>query len=175
MRFALLFCWHLHDQCPALIVVAGAGGHKPNKFRRGRDAEMPGGPAAAPVLMSTLFKERRNRPCQWRNAGSASVPTFILTSSCLFGIESVAGGCVAGGRRMPGDPQECAEQAKRCWALASKTRNPVLRESLLELAHRWSSLAIDSQEMRELLEKWGPVSDQRHGAQNPSQNTPRRR
>ena len=46
---------------------------------------------------------------------------------------------------MPGDPEECREHAKRCWALAGEARNPVLRESLTDLAQRWSRLAVDLQ------------------------------
>jgi hypothetical protein len=61
---------------------------------------------------------------------------------------------------MPGDPKACAENAKRCWALASETKNPALKESLIDLAQRWSRLAIDLQAVRELLEKWGPDSEQ---------------
>jgi len=37
---------------------------------------------------------------------------------------------------MLGDPKECREHAKRCWALASETKNPVLQESLTDLAGR---------------------------------------
>jgi hypothetical protein len=44
---------------------------------------------------------------------------------------------------MAGDPEECREHAKRCWALADKTTNPALKESLVELAQRWASLASD--------------------------------
>ena len=60
---------------------------------------------------------------------------------------------------MPGDPKECREHAKRCWALASETNNPTLKESLLDLAQRWASLASDLQTTRELLEKWGEDSE----------------
>ena len=60
---------------------------------------------------------------------------------------------------MPGDPKECREHAKRCWALASETNNLTLKESLLDLAQRWASLASDLQTTRELLEKWGEDSE----------------
>jgi hypothetical protein len=42
---------------------------------------------------------------------------------------------------MPGDPKECRERAKRCWALAAEARNPVLKESLVDLAQGWTVLA----------------------------------
>jgi hypothetical protein len=35
---------------------------------------------------------------------------------------------------MPGDPSECREHAKRCWALASEMKNPVVKQSLVELS-----------------------------------------
>ena len=56
---------------------------------------------------------------------------------------------------MPGDPKECREHAKRCWALASEITNPVLRESLVETAQRWSRLATDLEAVHVLLEEWG--------------------
>jgi len=57
---------------------------------------------------------------------------------------------------MPGNPKECREHAKRCWALASEVANPVLRDSLLETAQRWSRLAVDLEAVHFLLEEWGP-------------------
>jgi hypothetical protein len=66
---------------------------------------------------------------------------------------------------MPGDPKECIEHAKRCWALASETTNPVLKESLLDLAQRWASLASGLQTTRELLEKWGEQPDKQPATQ----------
>jgi hypothetical protein len=60
---------------------------------------------------------------------------------------------------MPGDPKECIEHAKRCWALASETNNPILKESLLDLAQRRASLASGLKTTSELLEKWGKDSD----------------
>jgi hypothetical protein len=56
---------------------------------------------------------------------------------------------------MPGDPNECREHAKRCWALASQTKNPVLQESLVDLAQRWAVLAVDLAATRRLLDTWG--------------------
>jgi hypothetical protein len=37
---------------------------------------------------------------------------------------------------MPGDPKQCREHAKRCWALASEITNPILKESLTDAAQR---------------------------------------
>jgi len=55
---------------------------------------------------------------------------------------------------MPGDPKECREHAKRCWALASEVTNPALKESLVESAQRWSRLATDLEATHILLEEW---------------------
>jgi hypothetical protein len=64
---------------------------------------------------------------------------------------------------MPGNPEECREHAKRCWALASETKNPDLRESLTDLAQRWSRLAIDLEATLKLLQQWGEQPDKRTG------------
>ena len=55
---------------------------------------------------------------------------------------------------MPGDPKECREHAKRCWALASEVTNPALKESLVDTAQRWPRLATDLEAMHILLEQW---------------------
>jgi hypothetical protein len=60
---------------------------------------------------------------------------------------------------MPGDPEECRAHAKRCWALAAETKNPVLKESLVDLAQRWAQLAADLQTTRALLDQWAPASN----------------
>jgi hypothetical protein len=52
---------------------------------------------------------------------------------------------------MPGDPKECREHAKRCWALASETTNSALKESLLDIAQRWSRLARELEVTHSLL------------------------
>ena len=65
---------------------------------------------------------------------------------------------------MPGDPNECREHAKRCWALASETKNPDLRDSLTDLAQRWARLATDLEVTLKLLEQWAdPREDKRTG------------
>ena len=53
---------------------------------------------------------------------------------------------------MPGDPKQCREHAKRCWALASEITNPVLKESLTDAAQRWAVLATELETIHSLLE-----------------------
>jgi hypothetical protein len=55
---------------------------------------------------------------------------------------------------MPGDPKECREHAKRCWELASEATNPVLKESLIDLAQRWARLASDLEVTKRMLDAW---------------------
>ena len=62
---------------------------------------------------------------------------------------------------MPGDPNECREHAKRCWALASETKNPELRDSLTDLAQRWARLATDLEVTLKLLEQWAPDREEK--------------
>jgi hypothetical protein len=61
---------------------------------------------------------------------------------------------------MPGDPKVCREHAKHCWALASEVTNPVLRESFIETAKRWSRLAAELDAMQALLDEWQRESDE---------------
>jgi hypothetical protein len=56
---------------------------------------------------------------------------------------------------MPGDPNECRLRAKRCWALAAESKNPALKESLVDLAQRWAALATDLEATQRLLDAWG--------------------
>jgi hypothetical protein len=55
---------------------------------------------------------------------------------------------------MPGDPKECREHAKHCFALAAKITNPTLRESFLETARR-VRLAAEVETANCLLAEWG--------------------
>jgi hypothetical protein len=55
---------------------------------------------------------------------------------------------------MPGDPNECRRHAKRCWALAVEAKNPVIKESLVDLAQRWAALATDLEATKRLLDSW---------------------
>jgi hypothetical protein len=69
---------------------------------------------------------------------------------------------------MPGDPKVCKEHAVRCWTLAAGTTNPVLQESLEDLARSWMRLASDLQFTRKLMEEWGDKP-----ASNPQGSIPR--
>ena len=60
---------------------------------------------------------------------------------------------------MPGDPEECRQHAKRCWALAGEAKNPELKKSLIEIAHRWTVLAADLEATHKLLTMWGDPPD----------------
>ena len=42
---------------------------------------------------------------------------------------------------MPDDAERCREHAKECWAWAASTNNPSVKESLTDLAKRWTRLA----------------------------------
>jgi hypothetical protein len=59
---------------------------------------------------------------------------------------------------MPGDPNDCRENAKRCLKLASETTNPRLKESLIDVAERWAALARDLETTRVLLAEVGAIS-----------------
>lgn len=64
---------------------------------------------------------------------------------------------------MPGDPKECREHAKRCWALAGETKSPVVKESLEECAQTWARLVSEMEATRALVEKWGSKPDKQTG------------
>jgi hypothetical protein len=53
---------------------------------------------------------------------------------------------------MPGDPKQCHEHSKRCWALAAEITDPVLKASLTDSAQRWSVLAAELEAIHSLLE-----------------------
>ena len=63
---------------------------------------------------------------------------------------------------MPGNPEECRAHARRCWALAAEVINPVLKESLTDLAQRWAKVAADLEVTRQLLEQWGAETPKRN-------------
>jgi hypothetical protein len=56
---------------------------------------------------------------------------------------------------MPGNPKECREHAKRCLQLAQETKNPVLKESLTDIAGQWTRLATDLEVTTLLLDEMG--------------------
>ena len=65
---------------------------------------------------------------------------------------------------MPGDPDECRERSKRCWALASQTKNPILQKSLVDLAQKWALFAVELAATRRLLDTLdGEDSDKKTG------------
>jgi hypothetical protein len=64
---------------------------------------------------------------------------------------------------MPGNPKECREHAKRCWALATETKNPALKESLVEIAQKWARLATELEATRALLADWAPEKPKKAG------------
>jgi hypothetical protein len=66
---------------------------------------------------------------------------------------------------MPGDPNVCREHAKRCWALASETKNPALKDSLVDLAQRWARLAVDLEFTRDLMAEWADNPDRAERAE----------
>jgi hypothetical protein len=61
---------------------------------------------------------------------------------------------------MPGNPKECREHAKRCLQLAHETTNPVLKESLTDIAGQWTRLATDLEVTKLLLDEMGTLQPQ---------------
>jgi hypothetical protein len=55
---------------------------------------------------------------------------------------------------VPGDSTECREHAKRCMELAEGTKNPAVKESLLNVARTWVRLAADLEATQRLLDAW---------------------
>jgi hypothetical protein len=53
---------------------------------------------------------------------------------------------------MPGDPQYCRDQARRCADMLAVTKNPELRKLLEDLAVKWLQLALDLEKARAILE-----------------------
>jgi hypothetical protein len=61
---------------------------------------------------------------------------------------------------MPGNPTQCREHAKRCLQLAHETTNPVLKDSLTDIARQWTRLATDLEVTRLLLDEFGEPQPQ---------------
>jgi hypothetical protein len=59
---------------------------------------------------------------------------------------------------MPSDAERCREHATECSAWAARTNNPSLKESLTDLAKRWTRLATELEATRVLFEEIGRVS-----------------
>jgi hypothetical protein len=53
---------------------------------------------------------------------------------------------------MPGDRNAYREHAKRCLELAAKASDPVLKQTLIDAAERWTRLASDLAATSELLD-----------------------
>jgi hypothetical protein len=53
---------------------------------------------------------------------------------------------------MPGDPQFCRNQARRCADMAAVTKNAEMRKLLEDLAVKWLQLALDLEKARTILE-----------------------
>jgi hypothetical protein len=64
---------------------------------------------------------------------------------------------------MPGDPEECRQHAKRCWALAGEAKNSEVRNSLMEIAQRWTVLAADLEATHKLLKALEHAPDKKTG------------
>ena len=63
---------------------------------------------------------------------------------------------------MPGDPPIFREYAKRCWAMASETTDPVWKKSLLDNAQQWARLA-ELETTHTLLDAWVPEKAKKVG------------
>ena len=57
---------------------------------------------------------------------------------------------------MPGNPEECREQAKHCLELAKQAASPLAEAKFESLAQTWMRLAGDIARTKVLLEQWGP-------------------
>src|SRR5262249_18731659 len=60
---------------------------------------------------------------------------------------------------MPDDAERCREHAKECWAWAASTNNPSVKESLADLAKRWTRLATEIEASRILFQEVARVSN----------------
>jgi hypothetical protein len=52
---------------------------------------------------------------------------------------------------MPGDPEECRQQARNCKLLAEQTANQDSKQTLLHLAQSWAKLAAELESALALL------------------------
>jgi hypothetical protein len=64
---------------------------------------------------------------------------------------------------MPGDPEECRAHARRCWALACEATNPVVKDSLTDIAQRWARLARELEATHRLLKAMDETPDKLTG------------
>jgi len=80
-----------------------------------------------------------------------------LDSQAFWGLNCSTGYVCPGKCHMPNDAKRCRERAKECWAWAASTNNPSLKESLADLAKRWTRLATQIETTRILFEEAGRV------------------
>jgi hypothetical protein len=64
---------------------------------------------------------------------------------------------------MPGDPKECRQHAKNCWALAAEATSPEIKYHLTDLAQRWAAIATDLEFTQKLLDELGDLEKQKAG------------
>jgi hypothetical protein len=67
---------------------------------------------------------------------------------------------------MPGDPQECRENAKRCLDMAQAAATQAGRKRFEMLARKWLALATDYDAANLLLTNWGDLPS-RHASVPP--------
>ena len=56
---------------------------------------------------------------------------------------------------MPGDPNECRENAKCCLQMAAELSRPSPKAQFENLAQTWLNLATDLERARALVKHWG--------------------
>jgi hypothetical protein len=61
---------------------------------------------------------------------------------------------------MPGNPEECRQQAKRCLELATQATSPLAKARFESLAKTWARLAGDIALTNALLQHWGASDPQ---------------
>ena len=54
---------------------------------------------------------------------------------------------------MPGDPKQCRISARRCTELAVRAKDPKLKKKFLDLAGKWTKLAIGLEMVQALTDR----------------------
>jgi hypothetical protein len=62
---------------------------------------------------------------------------------------------------MPGDPQECRENARRCVAMAQTSRSQLGKQKFEDLAQNWLALASHYKAANFLLAAWADLPAER--------------
>jgi hypothetical protein len=154
-----LHCLYLARQFPSVLAVAG---------REARIRISMASASRGPISYRDLNENFEPPTTSYvgLTVGVASptsqTPTMERGVEREFGFEpsrtpfpSTIGGMSAGSP-MLSTPTEYRERAKLCLGLAAETHEPRLKESLTDLAQRWTALAADLEATRELLAKWSP-------------------